>query len=304
MTQQKREIAKQDIRMWDGNGTTFQGNSATGRPITLDKVDWPGVDVYAVYGSRTASAISTACARVGTTSLATLYLSPGSWTMPATLDLSSYTNIYFHVPPGATLSIAASKTLTLYTPENIITGLYKTFNIEEDDDGNKGLIEFSAAGTVRPEWWSVSGTADDVEIQAAIVSLPSAGGVVQLAAKAYSTTTAIELASNVTLRGEGQITSIKPASTNGCLTITGTSGSEKTDVTISSMELDGTGTSGTEVGLTLAYADRIRCDNLTINKFSGSNYADTNSSLVMFSNCISKEGTADGMVTGNFAQGT
>ncbi len=194
MTQIKRDIGKQDIRMWDGSSATFNANSATGRPFILDKIDWPGVDVYAVYGSRTQAAISSACARIGTTNLARLYLSPGTWTISSDCDLSAYTNIYFYLPPGATLSVAATKTLTLYGPSNVVTdgNGYRVFVEVEDDDGNLGEATFSGGnGAAYPEWWYDGGGDWTNAIQAMFDAGKACWMTATFQPKAYAYTTTL-----------------------------------------------------------------------------------------------------------------
>ena len=206
-TQIKREIAKQDIKFWDGKTSTFSALNATGRPIILDKIDWMGVDVYALYGSRTHTAINTACAAIGTTNLAKLYLSPGTWTIPEDFDISAYSNIYFEIPPGATLQISAGKTLTLYAPNNITNCLYKIFDCLVDPDGvlSDGAVTFSCGGVAYAEWWGIDGSSDETEINAASVALEGAtgDGVIQLLAKTYDVDGSIILGDYITLRGMG-----------------------------------------------------------------------------------------------------
>jgi len=87
------------------------------------------------------------------------------------------------------------------------------------DDGGTILASTSVAGlngcwkriysseipVVHPEWWGVDGTADDVEIQAAVIMVAALanGGVVQLFGKVYNLLEQIYMRSSVTLRGMG-----------------------------------------------------------------------------------------------------
>lgn len=65
-------------------------------------------------------------------------------------------------------------------------------------DGS-GLVSFPAGVEPRPEWWGVDGTADDVQINAAINSIPT-GGVVRLSNRLYV------LASSIVYPTESAIT--------------------------------------------------------------------------------------------------
>ncbi len=166
MTQQKRKIAKEDIHIWDGSSETFSAESATGRPQQLNSVDWVGVDVEGRYGSRTGGALSAAAGRVGTTNGARLFLSPGTWTISADLDLSSYTNIRLVCPPGVTISVTSGVTLTL--PKAIEAGTYQVFS-----SAYKGTILFTEGTVVKLEWYGNASTA----LQAAVNTLLDGGTI-------------------------------------------------------------------------------------------------------------------------------
>jgi len=120
-------IGKQDTSPWDGVASTFTRSTSAGYDITLNKIDWPGVDVLAVYGggvNRTDDTISDALTAIGTSNKVMVWLSPGTWTFNENVDWSSYTNVFFHIPPGVTISHGA---YTINMP-NIDAGWYQIFS--------------------------------------------------------------------------------------------------------------------------------------------------------------------------------
>ncbi len=47
------QAGKQDLALWDGVANTFTRSTAEGCNLTLNKLDWMGVDVLSVYGGGT-----------------------------------------------------------------------------------------------------------------------------------------------------------------------------------------------------------------------------------------------------------
>lgn len=202
-TQRKRKIAKEDIHIWDGKNETFPAKSATGRPITANSLDWVGVDVETLYGSRTNTAIQQALDAVGSTNEAILFLSPGTWTISANVTLTS--NIYLQIAPGATITVS-SGTFTIYSPENVLASPRQTIF--------SGTVAFTSGGTVYPDWWGADSTgASDAytAIAAAVTSLTtnSLGGIVHLNYGTYRIDTSVTYYTNandakgIIFEGEG-----------------------------------------------------------------------------------------------------
>lgn len=97
----------------------------------------------------------------------------------------------------------------------------------------EGSVEF-----VRSEWWGIDGTADEVEINKAILSLPK--GVVQLSASDYSITSSIYMGEYITLQGRGIANTNIISSVSGSLT-GGAIRSEVGNITIKDLCVTGPG---------------------------------------------------------------
>lgn len=146
-------IAKSDFSLWDGKNATFSRNTVTGGSESLNRVDWAGVDILQVYGSgssRTKATIDTALSAIGTTNAVQVFLSPGTWTIDADADYSSYTNIMWCLPAGVSFSISSGVTLTLYSSKNVLAGIQQAIATGD------GELSFSNYGT------SLSGIIDEV----------------------------------------------------------------------------------------------------------------------------------------------
>jgi len=86
-----------------------------------------GVDILQVYGGgviRSHATIDSALTAIGTTDKAVIWLSPGTWTISANVDWSSYTNVTIEIPPGAVLSHGAH---TILIGGPLKAGLYQLF---------------------------------------------------------------------------------------------------------------------------------------------------------------------------------
>ena len=113
------------------------------------------------------------------------------------------------------------------------------------------------------------GTADDVEIQAALDALPVGGGEVKLLNGTFNIATVIALDSNQTLRGCGKNTILTTTSAIGILDSWGGSGTEKVNTTISDLQIDGN--SVATRGVYLRYSDNAIVKNLYIHSIPDSN---------------------------------
>jgi filamentous hemagglutinin family protein len=134
------QIGKEDLRLWNGKATSFSRRTSTGGVISLTPVG-NTVDVAAVYGAFTDTAISNALNALGTSTSA-LELGPGAWTIANSITVSKT----LIIDSGALLTIAAGKTLTITGAFE--AGLYQIFT-------GTGTVVFGAGSTlqVRPEWF-------------------------------------------------------------------------------------------------------------------------------------------------------
>lgn len=209
MAVSKGLIGKDDFTLWDGKTSTFTRKSSSGRHLTLQKADWMGVDVLQVFGGgteRTDATITDALTSIGTTNKVSIFLSPGSWVIDENVDWSSYTNVFFNIPPGAILSHGA---YTVNIP-NPTAGLYQIFN------GSGTVTVSSISKTVYPEWWgdnTTPGTTDmTAEINAAIASLSNYDGTVKFHSTIYAISTTLvfqNAESPILLEGSGSYESSK-----------------------------------------------------------------------------------------------
>jgi hypothetical protein len=178
---------------------------------------------------------------IGTSRSATIVLRHGvdsgsgnTTTYTLTTSETVPSNITLKVENGAIIDGAG--TLTINGPFE--AGLYQCF-------GSSVTVAFGSGSVseVYPEWWDVDGTADEVQINAAINSLPttgnSPGGVVKLANNEYIIAAPIDLQSYVTLEGLGQRATV--IQNNG---------------STNSIDIDGANVSGTYI--TWATVKRLR----------------------------------------------
>ena len=156
----KRLIGKQDMYGWDGVSDTFTATTSTGRTITLDRVDWVGIDVDGVQGSQTGTSIQSVISAVGAVNEVAVWLSPGTWNLSANITTTS--NITLVVPPGAEIVLGAYD-LVLAGP--LVCHDLQTFDqsgagtltlpsmsyIEHDswDDGTQGYLNVRIVGVVK-----------------------------------------------------------------------------------------------------------------------------------------------------------
>jgi hypothetical protein len=140
-------IGKQDFSLWDGGSTkTFTRETSSGYDLTLNKVDWPGVDVLQVYGGGAARNDASISAAVSATTglKVPLWLSPGTWTISN--DVSFEAGTIPIIPPGAILTISSGKTLT-FAGTTIQAGGYQIFS-------GAGEIDFADGTETRLSWFA------------------------------------------------------------------------------------------------------------------------------------------------------
>jgi len=121
-----------------------------------------------------------------------------------------------------------------------------TFVVATSDSKNKWKADYVA-----------DGTADEVEIQAAIDALPSGGGKVTLLEGTYTTTNRIILDSNQTLEGMGYATHIyNTGTTYSAVRVIGVAATHKEKVVVSNLRI--TGVAGSSNGIYFYYCDYCR----------------------------------------------
>lgn len=164
-------IGKQDIHNWDGKTQTFTRTSSTGYPITLNDLDWIGVDVCQVYGggvNRTSAALSAAITAIGTSENTELFLSKGNWVITGTLNIPANYTIRFAEGAYFTGTIAFAG-----SPDSQIKALPGQHIFS-----STATVTFAKSGKVSVLWWGADNTgATDcsVSVQAAYTSLPNVG---------------------------------------------------------------------------------------------------------------------------------
>ena len=158
---------------WNAGATGLENKSS---PVITTATQYE-VDALVSYGSGTSftqATIEAALTAIGTTNKVTLLLRPGNWVISTALAFPA--NVTVEMPAGAYFSGAA------------VTA---------------GTITLAGNKEVYPEWFNVTGTADNVPIQAAASSLTS-GGVLKLTG-AYTGTkqTTVTLLSDTYIQGNG-----------------------------------------------------------------------------------------------------
>ena len=143
----KGYIGKQDFSLWDGTSTkTFTRENSSGFNLTLNQVDWPGVDVLQVYGAGASRSHTTLQAAITATSASRtpLWLSPGTWTIGANTTFGALATPV--LPPGAIFSVSSGYTLTFTSPY-ISAGDYQIFS-------GAGSIAFAEGTELRSSWFA------------------------------------------------------------------------------------------------------------------------------------------------------
>ena len=127
---------------------------------------------------------------IGTTKQATIFLphtqlDQDTTTYTFSTNESIPSNIDVVIQKGALITPDSGVTVTFDNPSQIKAG--KSQQVFAGD----GTITFTNGGAVYPEWWGIDGTADDVQINAAIASIMGSGGEVRFLGYTYNTTATI-----------------------------------------------------------------------------------------------------------------
>lgn len=133
-----------------------------------------------------------------------------SETLPSNIDLQ--------IENGAVIDGAG--TLTVDSPDKIKAG------VDQQIFGSSITIVFSNAGAVYPEWWGADHSTDcATEMQAAVTSLSSAGGTLDLEKRNFRVDSTVTLVSNLTIKG-GDIDFSNASIGDTLFTLTGAAGSK------------------------------------------------------------------------------
>jgi parallel beta-helix repeat protein len=131
-----------------------------------------------------------------------------------------------------------------------------------DPVGDAATIVVAANSASLSAQWKAAyvcdGTADDVEIQAAVDALPSGGGKVVLSEGTFTIGTAINLKDNVTLAGAGYATVLNKTTANDVINVVGTAVDHITGVTVQDLRITCPSTSDSRVvgkGIDINFAD-------------------------------------------------
>jgi hypothetical protein len=192
--------------------------------------DGAWVDARA-YGSDLSNTTISAAISAISSDTKCILLAPGTWTIGANLTTDS--NIFFRLMPGAKFSVSNTFTLTINSPQHIEA------LPQQDIFTGAGDVAFTNDGTVWADWFGS-------DIQAALDAV-TAKSTVRLLPKSYTSSTTITIPSNVHLIGDGRDSSyitISTANTTG-ITVASTSRNNR----IGGFKLIGTRTDTTSKGL-------------------------------------------------------
>jgi len=171
-------------------------------------------------------------------------------TVPSTMKL--------HFVGAGQLTIETGIDLTINSPEHIIAPPRRQIFVIE----GTGEVIFSNEGLVYPQWWGAlaDGSTDDkAEIQAAITSLATPGGVVKILPGTYKIDTVVTLDSNVQIIGVDPETCIFKTKNTGHH---GLHAETETNIIIANIGIDGnrSGDTTTVGNIGLFYHDCTHCD--------------------------------------------
>ena len=224
-------IGKQDVHLWysDDSTSTFTRETSTGYDITLNQVDWVGIDVFQVYGfgvNSNSTVLQAAIDDAGSETVEFL-LSPTSGDWECTANVTFPSNVTLKIMPGARLDPDAGMTAAINGPFK--AGLYQVFT-------GAGTISFGsgAVSEVPPQWFGdIDGTADEAQINLALDSLPAGpttenatidytdGGCVKLSRGDWAIDSPIIMDSFQRLVGSGPSTVLNGTSTNSAIILIG-----------------------------------------------------------------------------------
>ena len=126
-----------------------------------------------------------------------------TYTLSTSLDLSSYPYLYLEFAPGAIIQPAASKTLTVYSPEHIIASPRQ--QIIDITNNSTDPVAFTQKGVVRPDWFVNNATPGTTDMQAALNlanDCSASDSTIKLSGDDYAVGTRIDLEDRV-LDGNG-----------------------------------------------------------------------------------------------------
>jgi|GEM_PF-3967117 len=201
----KGPVGKQDVQLYysNGSGSTFSRTTSLGYDLTLNVVDWVGIDVLQVYGggvNATDATIQAALDDVGTNHKVEFWLAPVRWDIDSSVDASAHNLVTWRFAPGAYLDqVTGDEVVTIYSPAKV-----KGSGKIADGD----MVDFAAAGTVYPEWWGANASDDCAgPLQYAINALGGYGGEIILSEiyKVGSSVTIDGVDDDLTLRGLGRM---------------------------------------------------------------------------------------------------
>jgi hypothetical protein len=166
----KGQIGEQDFNKYDGSGTnTFSRTTSAGDTLTLNKVGYEvdALDVYGAGVTYTDATITSALTAIGNTTKCTIVLKPGTWTISANKDWSSYTNVTFKIPRGVVISHSSYNVALPY----VDAGDYYFFS----GTGTATVLN----KTVLIDWWC-SDTTGATDMSWGLQQAISSGDVVDL----------------------------------------------------------------------------------------------------------------------------
>jgi len=164
----------------------------------LDRVDTPLGKEICLGDPNYGNTLQSALAAIGS-SPALLLVPQGTWSIAGNLTIPA--NVSLRVEQGAILSLSNNAALTING--KLQAGPYKIFS-------GSGTVSLGSPKAVAdPEWWGVTGTADNVAIQAALNAAP----IVRLQPTTYNLTGTIVIPSNRELIGSGPSTIVHESST-------------------------------------------------------------------------------------------
>lgn len=102
-------------------------------------------------------------------------------------DTATSNEFFDFKPEQGSFTLSTGVTLTIYSSYNI------SANPNQQIFSGSGTITFTSRSVVYPEWWNIDNTSDETEINKAITSLPSTGGIVKVEQTAYSIDGAITM---------------------------------------------------------------------------------------------------------------
>ena len=174
-------------------------------------------------------------------------------------------NITCQFEQGARVSIATTKTLTLPSPSNIIA------QPGQQIFSGAGTVVFPSGGKVHPGWWGTDGTADDVQINAALESI-SKGTVELLPDKTYYTTGTIDIKTGrKNLLGAGQQSTIirfTPSSNIPAVHLCDPTPAVIPQNRIGGFAISGAGNTQTKVGIRITDSEETVLEDIAISNFT------------------------------------